>query len=69
MLIHYRLPGTASNGILQVMDVTGRLIGEEKLTRSSGTVQTGESWNPGLYLIRMITNAGNSELLKVVKTR
>lgn len=66
--IHYAL-NTSNQATLQLMDVTGRLISERTLNQKNGSFVTGESLNPGVYLVRIFNEAEYSKVLKIVKTK
>ncbi|MBK9401621.1 MAG: choice-of-anchor B family protein [Bacteroidetes bacterium] len=53
--------------ILQVFDMQGRLI-ESRMINGKNTLLTiGNSWLPGIYMVRMMNENGESEATRVVK--
>ncbi|HEY9364584.1 MAG TPA: T9SS type A sorting domain-containing protein, partial [Chitinophagaceae bacterium] len=52
--------------ILSVMDIYGRQVELRQVMQSNGTIQIGDSYRPGIYLIS-VTQGDQTKQLKLVK--
>lgn len=68
--VNYSLPvEQAGNAVMEIVDITGRVVASSVLNSTSGTMTIGESLADGVYVVRIV---GSGEILsqqRIVKSR
>jgi len=67
IIFEYSLRETSDLNLLRIFSIDGRLVAEEKLRNGSNSFMINtRDFNSGLYIYRIITSAGVSEMKKFV---
>ena len=53
---------------VQLYDLTGRLILEDYPGRSNHDLSINLHWTPGMYLLRIIGDRGEEQVIKIIKS-
>jgi choice-of-anchor B domain-containing protein len=68
--VNYSLPvEQAGNSVMEIVDITGRVVASSVLNSASGTMTIGESLAEGVYIVRIV---GSGEVLsqqRIVKSK
>jgi choice-of-anchor B domain-containing protein len=59
----------AGNAVMEIVDITGRIVATTVLMNSNGTVTVGESLSDGVYLIRIVNDTEVLAQEKIVKSK
>jgi hypothetical protein len=67
--INFSSAAVNDRSVLQVTDVTGKLVLEERLNPVAGYIETGSTLGAGIYFARIIGDNGSSATIKINKVR
>jgi choice-of-anchor B domain-containing protein len=69
IVISYQLSGMSSTSLITVSDLSGRIVSMKTLENNNGKIIMGDELNAGIYFIQLKNESGESQVLKIVKTR